>query len=338
MTILSTELLFYNAETVSDAATNGGIMGLATTKKITSSAVQNVFPHVFSAERIAGSTKYRKVFAKVANDADDTLIGAQLWLDAPTAADDFVVFCAGTQTNTQGDLTGSERIYGCAAITSDIAAGGQAIVVEVEDAAITGIYQVGDTIQLTDKTTPDSATGNAEQLTIDTVAVSGSQVTIGTVEVIGNDYLVASGSRVASVYEPGDIVAAAGTLTVNSSAGTYDDTTYPVLADNIGSVAQTVTLTFLDSANFTAVSNVAAIGTLPAGSTGTDYAPSNANFSKPYFTLKADGWGGTWAAGDTLTVPITPAAAAVWEKRVVPAGAASMASNKVTLVMSGESA
>ncbi len=334
MTILDSELKFYKSEIVSNDTANGGRMSA---DEIISGVVQNVFPHVLKRDRDAGLTTYRKIFARVDNDADDTLLNAQIFLDDVTPADDWVVLWPGGQTDTQGDITGSERIYGVARLASDAAAGGSTLVVDVEDASITGIFQDGDTVRVTDMPDPTGSTGNEEFLTISGApTVSGTQVTITVAETLANSYTVAAGSRVASIYQAGDIKCSMDGWTETSTSGTYDEAAYPPILDNLGTIEQTWTVEFTDASNFTVSGDT--VGSIGSGNISTDFAPQNPDFSKPYFTLQAAGWGGTWAGGDTIVFSTHPAAIPIWEKRVVPAGAASLANNKITLVWPGESA
>ena len=334
MTILDSELQCYKSTTVNDTAANGGRMS---NTQVISGVVQNVWPHVLKAERDAGSTKYRKLFYKIANDADETLLSSQLWLDAPTAAGDHVVMFAGTQRNTQADITGSERKYGAANLQANAVLGSNTLVVVVEDATLTGMFVNGDTIRVTDKLTPSSLTGNEEIHTINGVpVVSGTQVTITTTAVLANNYTTVAGGRVMALYNFGDVKCVVDNWVETSAAGTYDETTYPVRCDNIGTIEQTLTLTFSDASNFTVSGDT--VGSLGAGTILADFAPQNPAFSKPYFTLDFEGFGGTWAAGNTIVFQTHPAAVPIWEKRVVPAASASLANNKVTSCVSGESA
>lgn len=333
MTILDSELQCFKSAVVGDTSANGGRMSNV---QVISGVVQNVWPHVLKAERDAGSSKFRKLFYKVANDADETLLAAQHWLDAPTAAGDYVTAWPGTQRDTQADITGSERKYGCANLQANAVLGASTLVVEVENAALTGMFVNGDTIRVTDKATPSSLTGNEELHTISGVpVVAGLQVTITIAGVLANNYTTAAGGRVMSIYSFGDIACAVDNW-VETGAGTYDEATYPVRCDNIGTREETWTLTFSDAGNFTVSGDT--VGSLGAGTILADFAPLNPAFSKPYFTLDFEGFGGTWAAGNTIVFQTHPAARSMWEKRVVPAGSASLANNKVTSVTSGESA
>ena len=334
MTILESELKAYYPATISDATGNGGRI---TANVITPSALQNVFPHVFKAERLAGSTKHRKLFFRAANDADETLFAPSIHFHRPTIGGDWCYFRVGSQRNTQGDLTGSERKYGAGTLKTTVTAGGSTLVVTVEDASLTGIFADGDKIRVTDKLTPGAALGNEEELTISGApSVSGVDVTITTTETLANGYTGGS-AWVSSIYYPAtDLACVVDNWAETSAAGTYDETTYPVITDNIGTVEQTWTLTFTDATNYTVVGDT--LGSVGSGTTAADFAPSNPAVSKPYFTLEAAGWGGTWAAAQTIVWQTHPNAIPIWETRVVPAGAGSQAGNGITAVFEGETA
>lgn len=335
MSIISTELIFYRSSTVNDTTANGGVMS---TNSITSGALQNVFPNALSAERTSGSTKYRKIYLKVANDDDLTLQDAKFWLDNITAANDWCVFWGGTQTDTQASITGSERKYGCATLKTTVTASATVIIAIVEDTSITGIFQNGDMLRITDKASPSSVTGNEEFVTISGVpSVSGDEVTI-TLAAPGlvNGYTGGTATRIMSVLQAGDIACSTTGWVETSSAGTFDETAYPVVCDNIGTIRQTWTLTFLDATSFTVVGDT--VGSLPSGVRSSDYSPNNASFAKPYFTIDMEGWGGTWAAGETIVFTTNPAAYPIWEKRVIPPAAGSLSNNVIPLAVTGESA
>lgn len=335
MSIIDTELIFYRSSVVSDSSTNGGTLS---SNSITSGAQQNVFPNVMSAERSAGSTKYRKVFLKVANDDDLSLQDAKFWLDNITAGDDWCVFWGGTQTDTQSAITGSERKYGCGTLKTTVSAAATVITVIVEDSSLTGIFQNGDTLRITDKASPTSVTGNEEFVTIASApSVSGDEVTITIVSPgLVNGYSSTTPTRVMSVLSAGDIECAVSGWVETSGSGTFDESLYPVICDNIGTIRQTWTLTFLDATNFTVTGDT--VGSVSSGVITGDYSPNNPTFSKPYFTIELDGWAGTWANGDTVVFTTSPAAYPIWEKRVVPSGAGSLSNNVISLVVSGESA
>ena len=336
MTILAAELKFYHALEVSTAGTNGGRMSA---NEIISGVVNNVWPHVLQAERTAGSTTWRKIFAKNSNDNDETFLSADLFNDKPTAAGDYIVLFAGTQTDTQTDVSGgSPRLYGGAALKSDVSSGGSTVVVDVEDAAQTGMFQNGDKIRLSDMADPLAGTGNEELLTISGApTVSGTEVTITVAETIANAYTVAGGGHVSSLYHVGDVKCAFDNWAETcAGSGTYDEAANPPIMDNIGTAYQTWTLTFTDATHYTVSGDT--VGSVGSGDTSTDFAPVNSDFSKPWFKLEAAGFAGTWAGSDTIVFKTHPAAAPIWLKRVVPAGTSSLANNRNITAFMGESA
>jgi hypothetical protein len=336
--MIDTDLKVYLPKEVSDAGTNGGRMSAV---QVISGVVNNVWPHVTKAERVSGSKKHRKVFCKAADDSDGTLISPQYWIDDVTPGDDWFVFFAGTLTNTQADITGSERKYGVASLKTDALAGSNTLVVEVEDESLANadiIFVTGDTIRPTTKVNPDDISGNEEFHEIDSVSVSGTEVTITIVGTLASDYTVAENARASSVYEPGDVACSFDAPVVTTAGdGDVDASTYAPTLDNIGTIEQIITLTFSDATNFVATSNVAGV-TLTSGQKGTEWSPTNSEFSKPYITLHANFFTGTWASGDTCVIHVYPAAIALWETRTVPIAASPQSNNKITLVTAGEAA
>jgi len=345
VSILKSEVLMLLSEVVSDEATNGGRMD--NNNSVISGSSNNVWDSVFKDERDIGSRKYRKTFFKIANDDNNEYFNPKIWLDIVTPADDWMIFFAGSQTDLQGvsgaGITGTDA-YGCGVLTSNVLSGVSSVTVTVEDDSLaTGadaIFRDGGTIRIFNKDTPDSGIGTQEIHVINgTPSVSGSEVTLTLTGTLANAYNTDDnvyGTRIASVYEPDNIVGSFDSF-VDTTAGdgTYDDVASPVIVDSIGAIEQTVTITFTDSINFTAVSNVAGV-TLSGGSKGVDYSPQNDEVSKPYFTLPAIGFADTWAQNDTIVFITHPASSAIWQVRVVPALANSVNGNRTIPTISGE--
>lgn len=346
MSIIASELQIYLC-TVNDTtpALNGGRL---TTNLVTSGGIQNVFPHVFSAERTSGSSKYRKLNLKVSNDDDDTLYNPLLFLDRPTAGDDYVVMFEGTHDDTQATKT-ENKWYGVGMLHTAVTGGvTTTIVVDVADGCQMGgttpIFADGDIIRITDKLNPDSLVGNEELLTITGTPTNGSQNPDGTYPVScvvtaapTNSYTTVD-TRVSTVLEYDDVVAQmeSGTWNETSSAGTYDESTYPVEGDNIGTIYDDWTIEFTDETNFTVTG--ATSGLIGTGDINTDVSIDNTTWGtgKKYFILRADGWGGTWAIGETVEFTTIPACIPMWERRVVPAGCDPIVNNRVVHVTTGE--
>ena len=328
MAVTGSDLQFYYPSTINDGDTNGGRLSHL---PITSGAVENVFPNVPKAERLAGSTKYRKVFAKVHSDNSDTVYYPKLYLFAPTPAGDMVHFVPSTQRGTKADLTGLEDKYGAATLVSQSTT---TLVVDVEDSSLTGIFRASDEIIITNKATPTSTTGNEETRTIVSIdSVVGARITMTISSALANVY--AAGSKVASIY-PGTtpLACTVSNWVETSSAGTYDEGGYPVIMNNRGTIEQTWTVTFLTASTFTVTGDT--VGSVGSGGISADFVPNNANFSKPYFTLEAAGFGGTWAQNDTIVFQTHPITVPVFEIRNVPANTVSFSSNLATLVFTCE--
>lgn len=338
MAIVDSELKFYRSAVITDDGSNGGVMS---PNVISSNVQQNVFPHVFKSGRDNGETKYRKIFCKVDNDDDATLFAGKAWLDNPTPGDDFIIAWIGDHVDTQAAILGTERKFGSAVLQTDVVAGSSTVIVTVEDVSLTTgndqIFQDTDEIIITNKLTPDAVAGTIETHTISGApTVVGNDVTITIVGTFASGYTVTEGARVSSVMNLGDIVATTESYVVTSTSGTFDDTQYPVLADNIGSEYDTITIAFTDATNFTVTG--ARLGNLGSGTIGSNFISTNSDFSKPYLTIQSAAFGGTFANADTVVFDLIPASKGIWQERTVPAGSASLSGNNTVVVFTGEAA
>ncbi|MCK4815584.1 hypothetical protein KA005_07435, partial [bacterium] len=155
--MLQTDLQYFHAEERSEAATNGGKIS---NDLITTGVLNNVWPNVSKAQRDAGHILHRKLFFKVNDDTDGTLTAPQVFIDLTTEGGDRIIAFVATSTDTQADITGSERKYGAAPLDADLAAASGPVTfdVVVEDISLaTGtdaIFKVSDKIRLTDKVNP----------------------------------------------------------------------------------------------------------------------------------------------------------------------------------------
>ncbi len=114
-----------------------------------------------------------------------------------------------------------------------------------------------------------------------------------------------------------------------SAAGTYDESTYPVIQHNDGSEEDTWTLTFTSATAFTCAGLYN--GAVGSGVITGDFSPTNPNSGQPYFTIDKDGWGGTWIAGNTVVFQTHPGAVPIWWKEVVPAATSEEPDNLAIL-------
>lgn len=328
MSIIPAELKWYKSLVVNDGSSNGGVMSA---NQSISGIKNNIFPDVTQEERDAGISRHRKLFGKVANDDDETLYNARLHMISITPGEDFCTFFVGTQVNTQNDITGAERQYAAGSLANDINAGATQLVVTVESSSMAVVFVDTDKIWIGDGIKSEYH----ENVTVVKVALDYT-ITLDTGDTILHDYLAATPTFVASVYEPPDVIGSADNWIETSVAGTYDEAGSPVEPDSIGAIEDSITVTFTDDINFT-VTGVRA-GSMGSGNISTDFAPINTDFSKPYFVLRAAGWGGTWANGETVTFDLHPAAVPAWFKQQVLPGTASYSGDNFRMRIGGESA
>lgn len=333
MSVQISDLKYFKSLVVNDTGANGGGLGAV---QVVDGVSANIFPVVPQALRISGHAgQWRKVFVKNNQSANEGLFNAAIYIENPTLAQDMVFLAAGTLTDTQSDLS-SPRLYGCGWLSQSINAADTSIQVLVENGNV-HIFQVGDTIRISNKATVNSDTGTEEYGVIASVSWNGDVATIGLQAGVSNAYSSTNqATRVASLLSLGTIQASVTSVTVTSSGGDYDHDNFPVLANNQGSINQTFTLTFTSSTAFTLVGNT--LGSLGSGNiSGVNCAPLNPATGTPYLTINAAGFSGVFQAGDTIVIPIVPSAKGFWLKRVIPAATPSLAANKFVIVVEGES-
>jgi len=289
MSVIASELKLYRSGTVSNAAANGGKLS---TGEIVTSIKNNIFPDVSQAERLAGLIRFRKIFAKLTNAANEILYNPRYHFRSFTPAEDRVELFEGTQLDTQADITGSERMYGSGALQSDEVIGQNEFVCVLENAAQVIFEATGNSIFITD--------GVNEEYFHDVAAAKvGDEVTL-TLDsgfTLLNNYLAAD-TIISSVIfvDASELLPTFDSVTDTSVGGNYNTVTAPLEGDNIGTIEEIFTLTFTSATEYDCVG--AEVGAVGSGNISSDFAPTNADFSRAYFTLRSAGWGGTWASGD----------------------------------------
>jgi len=344
MSIVPSEIVWRPSVEMSDAGTNGGKM-IATNTAIATGVKNNLWPDVPQSERTAGSLKYRKVHIHIANDSDLALVQGRVFVETATPGQDSVVLFEGTDTDVQsGIVDGSVRKYGGGALNANVSIGATTITVAVDrasddsSAATLALFQDGDLIRISDKTDVNDSGNNEEYATITgTPGYAGDVATINITAGLANAYTTANSTRVSSVIEVGTIQASVVSfddISGNAGTGTYDDSTYPLVVDSIGTVEANWTLDFLTSSTFDVLKDGVSVG---GGNTTSDVQPTNATFSKPYFIMDWNGFDGAYVAGDSITFTTHPATIPIWYRRKVPAGATSLSANKIIIGVDGQS-
>ena len=324
----STDLVLMKSVTVNDTDANGARMSFT---QVTSNTLNNMFPNVTQTERTNGTTRYRKFFFRNKNAANETGSNARVWISSKSVGGDYFRLKAGTDTDVQSAADDYTNWLGSGYLSSVLAA--DSTTLEVLFDTNDGVY-AGSRIRISD------SSGGEEFLTVATAGVSwnSNTATITTTTSARNTYPASQNSIVAGVVDLSDLVAATAAWSETSVSGTYDEASYPVEVNNVGTVTETWTLTFTNATAFTV--SGASEGSLGAGSTLGNFQPVNTGpgTGDYYFVLRAAGWGGTWALGDTVTFTTTHSSASVWLKEVVPAGTSAQTNNLVSFKLYAEGA
>lgn len=330
MSITQAELKLFRSAFVSDAGSNGGLMS---SSEIVSGVSSNLFPNASSVDRANGATQYRKMFFKVANADNDALLNARIWQDSNTVGQDRVVFSPGSQRDTQSSLSGSETKYGMGVLAQGVLAGGQTLLVTVEDGAVP-IFRNAGLIRISNKADPFSA-GDEVWVYLDQApVVVGNQVTLHIETPLQVGFL--SGAKVSSVFEAGTVKA----TVVNPSASSVSGSLSPswaerLLPTGLGTIEQNWTLTFTSPTAFDIVGDT--VGAVGSGNVSAGAGPVNPN-GNMYFHILPTLFVGSFLAGETITFTTHPAAVPVWVRRVVPAGCTAESNNNFGIYIDGEAA
>lgn len=313
MSVLVTELKLYRPRVVNDTSSNGGRLStVQDAAGLTNARWAAIDPDLAT----AGASLYRKGFLKVDNGDDLPASNMRIALFQPVPGDLKLFLLAGTQTDIQSGV-GSTK-FGCGALDSNVSAGASSISVLVEHGADI-VFRNGDELVITDRATRTGA-GNLEYHTVSGMpTVVGDVVTIALAGTLANSYS-ASNTAVMSLLPLGTLQTSLGTPVVTSTAGTFDDA--QMAAHNIGGLYETWTFTFTSATAFTCAGDT--VGSVGTGNIGSIFAPNNAAFGSPYFTVNPAAWGGSYLAGDTVTILTQPAAGPFWENLVVPIGATDL--------------
>ena len=338
MALAASDLVPYKPADTTDTDSHGG--RLSANAYPASGSLRNIFQDVPQSVLTAGGNIYRKVFWKNKNIDGISLQEAKLYLARRLLSDIRARYFAGTETDTRADIS-SPRLYGGGRLQTAITAGDSVIYVTVRDGNADGIIQAGDTIAITDQATTTDGTGHTEFHDVLSVSWGGDVATItldGTT--VANDYALSRSvgsdtiyTHIASCPVKADVVATAGSYTPTTTSGTYDDVSNPVEPDNIGTVYQTWTVTFSSATAFSVVGDT--IGSVGSGNTSSDFAPNNASLSRPYFTIPAAFWGGTWASGETLQFTTGTSTFPIWYHLDVPAATSPVALENYLMRITG---
>ncbi len=322
MSISPTDIVFFKSLYINDTTANGGKIGVT---RLTSGVNNNLFPNVISAERTSGVTRYRKFFIKNENPSNIVLENVKLFLSSINSGEDFFEFIFGDDTDIQSTITSEINWCGAGKLYNSVASGESSITVQFKQAS--GIFsgEANTQIRLSDTT-------HSEFHDISGVSWIGSNAVVTITDTLNSNFSTTD-TVVSTVKLLDRLAPILSNWTVTSSAGTYNDSSYPISLYNIGTISEDWTITFTGATTFFVAGAVT--GSVGTGTISSTFAPANG--SSFYFSINKDGWGGTWATGDTVTFTTVHAAQAIWIKEIVPAGCPPASNNVIALTWEGES-
>ena len=299
--------------TITDTEDNGGRANLAST--VVSGVKFNLFPRVTSAERETGVTRYRKAFIANSNVNGETAYSACVCIGTPGNGQDRFYIAQADMADTQSELP--TEWTGCGKLSQSATAG---------DESITLLFKSSD------YSIPEGALllirDDEKSCNMRVASVSGN-VNTATVSLVGQlpHSFEANETYAGVMLELGDLEPVLESASLNSLTGAFDHEL--VVLSNGGTEYDTFSLTFTSAISFSAAGLYA--GALPSGQSTAQYAPLNPKTGKPYFTIPAEAWSGSFEAGNSLTLVTLPSAKGFWLKEVVPAGCPHEPDNRITL-------
>lgn len=321
MAISSDQLKFYKSLYINDSVTNGGRIS---SDLVTNNAMNNLFRNIQYDELQSGIVLYRKFFIKNENPLDIKLENPKIWISNISSGEDYFTIIKGTDTDNQEIADDYTDWCGCGVLATNVGSGEN--VIDVTFKQVYGIPNL-NTIRIFDNL------NNNELEIVGEPIWNGSVATITLNGEVGFDFLKDT-TLVSSIVELDNLETSVLDWLENSILGVYDESSYPLILYNIGTITESWTLTFKSSSSFEITGAVT--GSIGYGSINAMFSPSNG--AGYYFTLSKYGWGGSWLIGDTITFKTVHSAQGIWIKEDVPAGCNSQSNNMLQLSLKGESA
>ena len=120
----------------------------------------------------------------------------------------------------------------------------------------------------------------------------------------------------------------------NSTTAQYNQLNYPPIITNIGAIAGKWALVFTSATSFNVVERQ--LGVISNGNTSSDCAPVNPATGSVYFTIKKEGWGSGWAAGNAVRFNTDACLGPMWVVRTVLSGQGTVDDDEFKLQIRGD--
>jgi hypothetical protein len=309
------DIITYKAIENSLDPTNGGLMS---TNRSISGIRDNIFQDVSDTERLLGSTVWRKIFWKNKNSSNFALRNVKALMTLYTPGDDTVVFCSGTNTDTQNTIQSTTRFYGAAQLKINVSAGATSFIAIIENSDL-NIFANADTIRISD-------TNNNEFFNNVSIIKNGTEIeiTLNAGDYLINTY-INSNTIISSVLPVSDLATSYENVTNNSTIGLFDTNESDIELFNLGTIYQNWVIKFYTTTQFTLQGDI--IGYSGNGNINEDFIPLNTMMDSPYFQLNKEIWKNSWNVNDEIHFRTLPASIALWFKRTIPAGTSTMYNN-----------
>jgi len=120
----------------------------------------------------------------------------------------------------------------------------------------------------------------------------------------------------------------------DAATATYNTLNYPPRTTNRGAIPQNWALVFYSATQFYIMGEQ--VGVIGEGNTNQDCRPVNPATNEPYFTVKLEGWGSGWVAGNALRFRTMAASAPVWINRTTLQGKVTEPDDEFTIHVRGD--
>ncbi|TKA90402.1 hypothetical protein [Halopseudomonas bauzanensis] len=114
----------------------------------------------------------------------------------------------------------------------------------------------------------------------------------------------------------------------------YNQLNYPPIITNAGAIAGKWALVFTSATAFNVVEE--RLGVITAGNISADCAPINPATGSPYFTIRREGWGSGWAAGNAVRFNTDACLGPMWVVRTVLSGQGTVDDDRLRLQVRGD--
>lgn len=118
------------------------------------------------------------------------------------------------------------------------------------------------------------------------------------------------------------------------AAASYNDVLAPVEVSNDGAITERWAIQFTNTTTFNVIGEH--VGMIAQGNTSTDIAPTNPATGKPYFTLRAIGWGAGWSAGNVQRINTIGSIVPIWVAQTIQQGPETVVNDGFSLLIRGD--